>query len=164
MEQDKKYSLPEANQYFAVAYNNNIWKLWEKKALTAEEHDRIINLAHASLVHWTDRSDCKKVNVQRGEYMIAMAYVHAGRSAEALYYAEKCKWLSEYKAEENDDFDLPYAYLVMAMALTLNNRKEEANFYLKKVRELGDQIQNANDKIIFDSDFKDAMEKVLNSL
>ena len=76
-----KYTLEEANQYFAVAYNNRIWQLLENEESTEAEHNEIINLAHASLLHWSKSPKCKKVNLQRGEYMIALAYIHAKRAA-----------------------------------------------------------------------------------
>ncbi|MFB9841389.1 hypothetical protein [Mucilaginibacter ginsenosidivorans] len=164
MAEQIKYTLEEANQYFAVAFNNKIWKLFEKKESTEDEQEEIINLAHASLLHWSNSPGCKKANLQRGEYMISMAYIHAGRKEQALYYAKRCIKITEDRAEENEDFDLAYAYLVIAMALNLNNLKEEAARYLEDAKKLGENIAGEKDKRIFISDLKDAIEGVLASL
>jgi len=161
MTEQIKYTLEEANQYFAVAYNSSIWKFLEKKENTEDEQQEIINLAHASLLHWSKNPDCKKVNLQRGEYMISMAYIHAGRKEQALYYAERCKRITEDHREENDDFDLAYSCLIMAMALSLNNRKEEAAQYLEEAKRLGEGIDGEKDKRIFTSDLREAVEGIL---
>jgi len=161
MTEPTKYTLEEANRYFAIAYNNRIWQLWEKQEITEDEHNEILNLAHASLLHWSKSPDCKKVNLQRGEYMIAMAYCLAGRKEQALYYAERCRKITEDRQEENDDFDLAYAYLVMAMALTLNDSNEQATAYLQKAKKLGGEIKGEQDKKIFVSDLKAAVDGIL---
>lgn len=164
MAEQKKYTLEEANHYFAVAYNGRIWQLLEKKDSTEDENEEMINLAHASLLHWSKDPNCKKVNLQRGEYMISMAYIHAGRKEQALYYAKRCKRITEDHKEENDDFDLAYSYLLMAMALCLNGMKEEAAQYLNNSKELGANIERDEDKGIFVSDLKTAVEGTLASL
>lgn len=161
MTEQIKYTLEEANQYFAVACNNKIWKLLEKKESTEDEQEEMINLAHASLLHWSKSPHCKKVNLQRGEYLISMAYIHAGRKEQALYYAERCKKITEDRREENEDFDLAYSCLIMAMALNLNNQKEEAADYLEEAKKLGEGIAGEKDKRIFISDLKEAVEGVL---
>jgi hypothetical protein len=164
MTEQTKYTLEDANRYFAIACNNRIWKLLEQKERTEDENEKIINLAHASLLHWSESPHCKKVNLQRGEYMIALAYIHAGRPQQALYYAERCERITESDIPENEDFDLPHSYLLMAMALSLNNLKAKAAEYLKKARKLGEAIANEKDKSIFESDLKEAVEGILAQL
>lgn len=160
MARQLKYTLEDANQYFAVAYNGRIWQLLEKKERTEEENAEMINLAHASLLHWSKSSKCRKVNLQRGEYMISMAYIYTKNSKQALHYAERCKKITENNSEENEDFDLAYAYLVLAMALSLNKSKIEADEYLNKAKKLGGDIKGKKDRSIFLADLKNAIEDV----
>ena len=68
------------------------------------------------------------------------------------------------KGIENQDFDLPYAYLLMAMAFSLNNSKKEAGEHLKEAKKLGANITGEQDKKIFQSDLKDAVERLLAGL
>lgn len=154
-----KYTIEEANKYFAVGFNNAIWPLLEKPGKTEEENNELINLAHASLLHWSKRPDCKKINLQRGEYMIAIAYTEAGRKEPALYHAKRCKEITDERTEENDDFDGAYSFLAMAGALRLNGYNAEADQYLKQAKKLGDAIKGEVDKKIFMGDFNSAVEK-----
>jgi hypothetical protein len=147
-----EYTLEEANHYFAVHYNNTIWQLLEKKEKTEEENNEIINLAHASLLHWSKSPKCKKVNLQRGEYMISLAYINANRKEPALYYAKRCRKMTEENEAENQDFDMAYAEFIMAKALRLNGDHEEANKYLQEAQKLGEAIKNKEDKRIFMND------------
>ena len=84
MSEEKESNLEEANHYFAIEYNNNIWALLDKLDKTKDDNNEIINLAHASLLHWSKSSKCKNVNLQRGEYMVAIAYLNDNRKAPAL--------------------------------------------------------------------------------
>ena len=159
MSEERKYTIEEANKYFAINYNNKIWPLLEKKEKTEDENNEIINLAHASLLHWSKSAECKNVNLQRGEYMIALAYINANRKRPALYYAKRCKKMTEENAAESKDFDFAYASLVMAMALRLNEDREGADKYLKDAKEMGEHIKNKEDKRIFMDDLKAALEQ-----
>ena len=55
------YTLEEANRYFAKAYNQQFWQLWEKKDLTADDRDQMVHIAHASLVHWANSPNCQSL-------------------------------------------------------------------------------------------------------
>jgi hypothetical protein len=159
MPEELKYTLEEANKYFAVKFNNAIWPLLENPGKTEEENNELINLAHASLLHWSNRPDCKKINLQRGEYMIAIAYTEAKRKESALYYAKRCKEMTDKHPAENDDFDLPYALLALAGALYLNGFAEEADIHLADAKRFGDAIKNEVDKKIFMGDIASATAK-----
>ena len=151
------YSIEEANQFFAVSCNNAVWRLLCKADQSKDDKNEIINLAHASLWHWSRRADCKMKNLQRGEYLIALAYVNAGRKEPAMYHAKRCVEITEANSAEREDFDLPYARLIMGMALRLNGSVAEAKKYLMEAERLGDEIKNEKDKEIFVGDLRDAM-------
>lgn len=152
MSEDKKYSIDEANAYFAINFNNNIWKLLDKKDRTDEDNNEMINLAHASLLHWKNRSDCQSCNLQRGEYMIALAYIHSGRQEPALYHAIRCLNITSEKIDEMKDFDIAYASLIMSGALSLFNNIDGANAYLQDAKKFGENIRDEEDKKIFMGD------------
>ena len=152
------YSIEEANAFFAVSCNNAVWRLLAKPDQSEEDKNEIINLAHASLWHWSKRADCKMKNLQRGEYLIALAYVNAGRVEPTMYHALRCVEITEANSAEREDFDLPYARLIMGMALRLNGNVAEAEKYLKEAERLGAGIKNAKDREIFNGDLRDALD------
>ncbi|MEK7433378.1 MAG: hypothetical protein AABZ74_09625 [Cyanobacteriota bacterium] len=160
MSEEKKYTIQEANQFFAIEHNNNIWSLLSKKEKTEDDNNEIINLAHSSLLHWSKSPKCKIVNLQRGEYMISIAYTNANRAESALYHAKKCMKITEENREEMEDFDIAYAFLGMAKALNLSeneiiSRKEEADKYLEEAKKLGEKIKDEEDKNIFMGDLEE---------
>jgi len=118
----------------------------------------MVNLAHASLMHWVDRPDCRPVNLSRGENLLALAYFAAGRAASALYHAKKCYEITHGSASEMKDFDFAHCSLVMAMALQLGGRKEEAGASLEEAWRLGEAIKGEKDKAIFIGDWRRAVE------
>ncbi len=152
MSEENKYTIEDANHYFAVEYNNSIWPLLEKNEKSDDAYDEIINLAHASLLHWSRSPKCKKANLARGEFMVTIAYLHAGRRNAALYHAERGMKLTKDFQSEMEDFDLAYAAMEMAGALHLADKKDEAAQYLEEAKALGEKIKDPEDKKIYMND------------
>lgn len=148
----KKETHPLANQihrYFGVAFNNQVWAYIEKKDRTEAETLEMIDLAHSSLVHWKLYEKSTIVNVQRGEYMIAKAYFCAGQAENALNYAERCLAITKDNQEEMADFDLAYAYEIMAKAHKLNNNTKEAKTFFDLAEKAANELKGEKDKEIF---------------
>lgn len=150
--EEKQYTLDEANQYFAIDYNNKIWKLLAKSERSEIENSTLINLAHASFLHWSQSPKCTVVNLQRGEFMIAMVYTYLGKKEPAVYYAKRCLQLTEEHMDQMKDFDIAYAYLSMSRALALAEEMEKAQIYLKMATVAGDNIKGEQDQKIFIGD------------
>jgi hypothetical protein len=112
----------------------------------------MINLAHASLLHWSESKECSPANLQRGEFLISMAYAYAGRDEPAYYHAKRCFDLTFNHPGSMMDFDIAYAYMAMARVSALKGLNEEAKQYLSKMIEAGDQIKNKIDKQIYVDD------------
>ncbi len=104
MSEEKTYTIEAAHHFFGIDFNGKIWNLLDKQDKNQDELDEMVNLAHASLLHWKKNPKCKKVNIQRGEYMIALAYISANRKEQALYHAKKCFKLTEDFKNEMEDF------------------------------------------------------------
>lgn len=148
MEEEKKYTIEEANHYFGIEFNNAIWTLLDKKDRTEAENHEMINLAHASLLHWSRSPKGTKANLQRGEYMIANVHTFIGNKDQALYYANRCLKLTQDYKSEMADFDIAYAYLIMARALALAGNKEEGLKYLDLAKKATEEIKDKDDKDI----------------
>jgi hypothetical protein len=65
--------------------------------------------------------------------------------------------ITEANPAEREDFDLPYARLIMGMALRLNGDVAQAELYLREAEGLGNEMKNAKDKEIFMGDLRDAL-------
>ena len=161
MDETKVYTLEEANNLFAKIYNGACWSLMSKEDRTPDDTAIMIDLAHASLLHWRENKAGTPANLQRGEFLVSTAYALAGRAEPALYHAKKCLDHSLRSPEAMSDFDIAYAYMAMARALALAGSEDEAKEYLSKMtdaagkaNEAADKIGNEADKQLFEGDLK----------
>jgi len=132
MPEEKQFTQDQAHRFFGVEFNNAIFALAEKETLTEEEKERIIQLGHAALLHWQKFSGTKIVNTQRGLYMIAKAYVAAGEKENALKYAKICFKTTFENESEMADFDIGYAYEMMARTAAMCGDKANFETYYAK--------------------------------
>lgn len=148
----KFYSLSDANSLFARKYNGECWSYLGKDERSTDDTAKMINLAHASLLHWSESKECLPVNLQRGEFLVSTVYSYAGRGEPAYYHAKRCLDLTFRKPESMEDFDIAYAYMAMARASALIGSDIEAKEYLLKMLDAAGQIKNSTDKQIFTTD------------
>ena len=151
-EAEKTYTLAEAHNEFAVKLNGRVWELLGEQDRTQLQNDELLYAAYGSCYHWLQIGT--GVNQQRGEYLIAKAHLSLDNPAEALRHAERVLELTEAHKEELQDFDVGYAYEIMARALAMNGDKDQAGKYKQLARQAGDEIANAEDKKWFDADFE----------
>jgi hypothetical protein len=151
-EEEKTFTIAEAHKEFAVQTNGRVWELLGKEDRSQQEDDEMLYAAYGSCYHWGKAGT--GVNQQRGEYMIAKAYLSLNNTIEALRHANRVLQLTEAYKDELKDFDFAYAYEVMARALAMNGDLVEARKYFQMSREAGDVIANPEDKKWFDGDFE----------
>jgi len=145
-----RYSLNEAERYFAATLNNKVWDLLAKTDRTREDDEMMIHAAHASFYHWSVVG--KPVNVARGFWLISHVYAVLKQVDPAIHYANRC--LDVTQAEALIDFDLAYAYEGMARAYAAAGNKAKCEEYLKLTQDAGGKIKNKEDRDVFSSDFK----------
>jgi hypothetical protein len=148
----KLYSVSEANRFFARQYNGACWSYLAKADPSTEDMAKMVSLAHASLVHWTESKECTPANLQRGEWLVATAYAYANRGESAYYHAKRCVDLTFAHADSMMGFDTAYAYMVMARTSALIGLDKDAKIYLSKMVEAVPRIVNSKDKEIFIGD------------
>ena len=124
-EEPQKYTLDESHEIFAVDFFNNTWDFLDKPERVYEENEVMLNLAHASLMHWSIIGE--PINMQRGEWMVAHVYTILGRKEPALHHAQNC--LNITGKFGFDDFDLAFAYEEYARALALNDDDRWKKYY-----------------------------------
>ncbi|MBN9380495.1 MAG: hypothetical protein J0H74_07010 [Chitinophagaceae bacterium] len=148
------YSLSEANLLFAKTYNGACWSLIEKKERSIEDTAKMISLAHASMLHWSESRECTPANLQRGEFLISLAYLVAERGELAYEHAKRCLDLTLNWPDSMVGFDFAYAYMIMARALALTAQEDEAKEYLSKMVDATGANKNERDRQIFLGDLQ----------
>jgi tetratricopeptide (TPR) repeat protein len=151
MSVEKKFTLLEAQEKFAKSIYNGIWKLLGKPDRSPSEDEDMLLSAFASLYHWKQIGN--QVNLQRGYWMISRVYLTVGNKSSALEWAKKCAGVSKTHPEAMEDFDLAYAEEGLARAYALAGDLEKAKEHHDRAAELGDQINDPEDKEIFLGDF-----------
>ena len=153
MDEKTQLTLEEAHLHFAKSINGEIWNLLDKKDRTQQEDERMLAAAFASHYHWLHAG--KEINRQRGEYMIARAYLALGNKPEALAHATRCLELTDQFKEQMKDFDFAFAYEMFARANAAAGRLDVAREYREKARQAGEAIKGEEDRNIFTSDFNE---------
>lgn len=148
------YSLDEANLLFAKIFNGACWSLIEKKERTAEDMAKMINLAHASMLHWRESKECTPANLQRGEFLISLAYSVAEKAEPAYEHAKRCLELTLNQPDAMVGFDFAYAFMIMARALALTGQENEGKEYVSKMVQATGANKNERDRQIFLGDLQ----------
>jgi len=146
---EKKLTIEEANKYFGIELNNHTWKLLTKAEQTAE-NEQMIDAVHGSRYHWRFVGD--KSNDQRPEWLISRVYSVLNMPEQALFYANRCREITDNHTKEMKDFDLAYSDEAMARALACNGNFEDCKKYYKSAKEKGNLIADEEEKDIFMGD------------
>ena len=152
MSDETRFTLAEAHKEFAKRTNGRVWQLLDKENRNQAENDELLYAAFASCYHWYKIGT--GVHRQRGEYLVAKVYMSLNNPEQALHHAQKCLALTKQYQNEMEDFDFAFAYEGAARVYAMNGKVEQAMKYHKMAREAGDQIEDAEDKQIFDNDLK----------
>jgi hypothetical protein len=151
MSETELIDLAEAQRHFALLTNQRVWELLAKNERTLQEEDELLYAAFASCYHWGQIGT--SVEQQRGEYLVAKAYMSRDNPAEALAHALKCRQLTEQNAEVMQDFDVAFAYELLARVYAMRGELDMAGQFYRLAQSAGAVIQDAEDKAIFDADF-----------
>ncbi len=81
------FHLEEVHQHFSTHCFNGAWDLIDKPVRTSDENEQMIQLAHASLWHWSQRADCCEKNLSIGYWQLARIYALLGEENNAGKFA-----------------------------------------------------------------------------
>jgi hypothetical protein len=146
------YTLNEAHRHFAIQANGRVWQLLEQQNRGQPEDDELLYAVYASAHHWLQVGT--RVHQQRGEYLISKVHLSLDQPQQALRHARRCMALTELHQEQMADFDLAYAHEGLARACAAAGHQELALEHRQLARQLGDEIQDSEDKEIFDADIE----------
>lgn len=140
------------HHYMGIEMNGQTWALLEKKDRTAEEANRMVFFAHASLYHWKKSPASEPVNSQRGEWLIARVWAVLEKGDNALAHARNCMQLTEENKLEG--FDRAYAHEAMARAYAALKDQGNARHEYDLAREAGEAIPGEEDRKMFLDDLQ----------
>lgn len=92
---------------------NHTWTLLEKENRTRADDDELLSAAHASAYHWS-RAGAGPEHAARSQWQISRVNAVLGRSAAAVYHAERC--LEHCTENGVGDWDLASAYEALPRA------------------------------------------------
>jgi hypothetical protein len=141
---------PEQRRRLAVDLFNHAWELMRLPERTPEQDDELIHAAHASRHHWAEAGTA--ANLARGEWQVSRVYATLGRAEPSLYHARRCLAYCEIDPDALEEWDLPYAYEALARAHAVAGDADEAARYAARARELGAQIEDAEDREQLEAD------------
>lgn len=150
MGNEKRLTIEEAHLEFARITNNCVWKLLDQTERTQRENDELLYAAYASAYHWLYAGS--PVHQQRGEYLIARVHVNLALPDQALHHARRCLVLTEQHPDAMKDFDIAFAYEIMARALAMIGDELDAETFYQRAKQAGGRIENPKDKEIFEND------------
>jgi hypothetical protein len=149
-EKEIKLTVKEFHKKIAIQTNNQIWPVLESEQPTDTQLENAVHAAHTSRYHWGKIGTA--VNLARAEYMISRVYSAMNRGEPALFHAKRC--LGVTKENKIGDFDLAFAYEVMARAQGVAGNKAKCKKYYELARIAIDQIKEPEDKKICEGELK----------
>lgn len=143
-EKEAKLTMEEFHKKIAVETNNQIWPVLDAENPTEAELEKALHMAYASRYHWSEIGTA--VNAVRAEYMIARVYSAMKRGEPALFHARRC--LDIAKESDIEDWDLAFAYEVMARAYSVAGNKTECKKYHELAQNAINEVKGPEDKKI----------------
>ncbi len=146
--------MPDDNEVrtAALAAHEEFWRLLEKPDRTREENRAMITAAHANLSDWEKVGTF--VEVQRGNWLVARAYIEAGLIEPALVFARKTMEITAAHHRELADVDRAFAKELAARAWALAGNLVRARAHHADAHMLGEAIGNDADRREFFRQFE----------
>ena len=120
---EPQFDQAKAHRWFAVECNNLAWELCELPSRTADETERMLDAAHASVHHW--RQVGTVLNALRGQVLLTSCYVAAGQADGASRHGQRALELLS-ATEEPSPFDQVSALGSAAQAMALAGKPADA--------------------------------------
>lgn len=148
MAKSPDFDTNSAHRYFSAHCFNSAWDLIDKNDRTTEDNERMINLAQASIWHWTQREDCSDQSMSIGYWQASRAYSLAGQPDNARRYGQ----MSLEKSEGGEPFYTGYAYEALARAESVAGDKDKTSEYLGKAHEFAEKVTDAETRKMLTDD------------
>ena len=129
----EKAKLQKMHQHFSASCFNQCWSEIEKVDRSPAEVEKMLLLTYASLWHWTQRDDCKPLNLSIGYWQASRAHSLAGHYELAHLFGERCVRTS--LDGKLPAFFLGYGYEALARAEIVHGDLSKAKIHLAKAQQ-----------------------------
>ncbi len=133
------FDLDAAHRHFAADFFNRTWSLMDSDSRGDEDTEVMIDLAHASRLHWRHREDRSAKSMTVGAWQLSRVYSIAGRPNEALRYATES--LEIARGEDVGAFYVAYGHEAVARAAALLGDSDTARLHLRAGQALLEEIE-----------------------
>ncbi len=148
MSESPTFDLARAHRWFSADGFNRVWSLLEKPDRTSEDNECMISLAHASLAHWRERTDCSARSLSIGYWQVSRVYSVLGQAENAHHYGQLCLALSSGEAP----FYLGYAHEALARAEKLAGNAAAARHHLAEAHRLAALVADPGERSALEQD------------
>lgn len=150
MPHDESLDVPAAHRYFSATCFNRAWDLIRSSNRTPEQDDEMVELAHVSFWHWTQRSDCEPIHRSIGTWQLARVYALVGDGRAAWQFANRCLAISH---------DLPafyrgYAHEALARAALVDGHRDLADEHIALAEGLLDSLTDPEERSLLAPDLE----------
>ncbi len=137
-----QFDLTAAHKFFSADNFNKTWEYIEKKDRSQEDDLNMLQMAIASLWHWSQREDANTQNLSVGCWQVSRVFSLIGQPDNARMYG----LLSLKHAETLEPFYKGHAYESLARAEMLADNRVVMKHYLEKAREMAAQVTDEEDQ------------------
>ena len=153
---DEELTLEKWHKKMAVDLFNNTWNYLDRKDLSDEEKDAMVNSSHASRYHWGVRVvngwDATPINLGRGDWQLSRVYAVIGDGNRAIYYGKS--YLAICEKEGIRDWDLAYAYEALARGYAVKGDDKNKEKYLKLAKKAMIEVKDKETREMIEGDLK----------
>ncbi len=145
-----EFDLAAGHRHFSAACFNGVWELIDKPDRSPDEDRTMVSMAHASLYHWQQRTDCTSRSLSIGYWQLSRVYALVDDAHHARLYGRLCLTYSE----KEGPFYLGNAYEALARAALLSGDQEHGRQGLELARQQAAMITDAAERELLENDLK----------
>lgn len=142
--EETEFDADAAHRNFSVEAFNAAWDIIDRLDRSDDETDEMINLAHASAWHWTQRNDVRPKNRSISAWQLSRVYAEAGRYEEAERWANRSLEIAE--AGSVGPVFTGYAYEALARLANETGDTDKRDEWLALAREQAEMVDDKLDK------------------
>jgi hypothetical protein len=139
---DASFDQAAAHKFYSADCFNRTWDLLDKAQRSPEEDQDMVQLALASLWHWSQRSDRTETNLSVGYWLASRVYAVLGLGDESRRYANLS--LEAIRGRDVPPFYLGYAFEALARAESAAGDREKMSGYLAEARRIAGELPDAD--------------------
>ena len=146
------FDLAAAHRHFAADFFNQAWTLMDVEVRSDRDTEVMVDLAHASRLHWRHREDQSDKSGSIAAWQLSRVYAIAGRPHEALRYGTES--LDMARGEDVGTFYEAYGHEAVARAAALLGDSDTARLHIKAARGLLDAIVEPDNRAAVAADLE----------